>query len=60
MGGELVKSFEEKSREKRRGSWLSQVVPAYIWGWESEADPAKSLFMKAEKILVPQKNVLVI
>lgn len=32
-----------KKKAERRGSWLSQVVPAYIWGWESEADPAKSL-----------------
>lgn len=32
----------KKKAEKRR-SWLSQVVPLYIWGWENEADPAKSI-----------------
>lgn len=49
-----------KKKAERKGSWLSQPVLFYPWGWESEADPAKSLFMRAEKIVVPLKNVLVI
>lgn len=54
MRGELVETFEDKGRE-RRGPKLSQGVPAYMSGWESEAE---SLFMRAEKILVPQRNLI--
>lgn len=46
-----------KKKAERRGPKLSQGFPAYLSGWESQAE---SLFMRAEKILVPQRNLIAI
>lgn len=49
----MAETFEEKCRRESR---LSQGAPP-TWGREREAELTKNLFMRAKKILVPQRNV---